>query len=164
MVRACWAAPPSRIGHRSVPARPRSIPGTDFGRWCACTVPIYARTVSTTERTGRRLTPAQTTWLSTVFAVVIGGLLWLSVASDQWQSGRTLFWGDLERGVASLAAMQCRRRWPFAVTVLTVAATAVSVSAIGPWIVCQVSPSAPRPGREILPPAALSVLAGEGSL
>jgi signal transduction histidine kinase len=120
--------------------------------------------VSTTERTSRRLTPAQTTWLSTVFAVVIGGLLWLSVASDQWQSARTLFWGDLALGVASLAAMQCRRRWPFAVTVLTVAATAVSVSAIGPWIVCQVSLSARRRWREILPTAALSVLAGQASL
>jgi signal transduction histidine kinase len=120
--------------------------------------------VSTAERTDRRLTPAQTTWLSTVFAVVIGGLLWLSVASDQWQSARTLFWGDLALGVASLAAMQCRRRWPFAVTVLTVAATAVSVSAIGPWIVCQVSLSARRRWREILPTAALSVLAGQASL
>jgi len=120
--------------------------------------------VSTAERTGRRLTPAQTTWLSTGFAVVIGGLLWLSVASDQWQSARTLFWGDLALGVASLAAMQFRRRWPLAVTVLTVAATAVSVSAIGPWIVCQVSLSARRRWREILPTAALSVLAGQASL
>jgi signal transduction histidine kinase len=99
-----------------------------------------------------------------VFAVVIGGLLWLSVAGDQWQSARTLFWGDLALGVASLAAMQCRRRWPLAVTVLTVAATAVSVSAIGPWIVCQVSLSARRRWREILPTAALSVLAGQASL
>jgi len=120
--------------------------------------------VSTAERTGRRLTPAQTTWLSTGFAVVIGGLLWLVVAQDQWQSARTLFWGDLALGVASLAAMQFRRRWPLAVTVLTVAATAVSVSAIGPWIVCQVSLSARRRWREILPTAALSVLAGQASL
>jgi signal transduction histidine kinase len=60
--------------------------------------------------------------------------------------------------------MQCRRRWPFAVTVLTVAATAVSVSAIGPWIVCQVSLSARRRWREILPTAALSVLAGQAVL
>jgi signal transduction histidine kinase len=120
--------------------------------------------VSTAERTGRRLTPAQTTWLSTVFAVVIGGLLWLSVAQDQWQSARTLFWGDLALGVASLAAMQFRRRWPFAVTVLTSAATAVSVSAIGPWIVCQVSLSARRRWREILPTAALSVLVGQANI
>jgi len=120
--------------------------------------------VSTAERTGQRLTPAQTTWLSTVFAVVIGGLLWLSVAQDQWQSARTLFWGDLALGVASLAAMQYRRRWPLAVTILTVAATAVSVSAIGPWIVCQVSLSARRRWREILPTAALSVLAGQASI
>ena len=120
--------------------------------------------MSTAERTGRRLTPTQTTWLSTVFAVVIGGLLWLSVAQDQWQSARTLFWGDLALGVASLAAMQFRRRWPLAVTVLTVAATAVSVSAIGPWIVCQVSLSARRRWREILPTAALSVLTGQALL
>ena len=120
--------------------------------------------MSTAERAGRRLTPGQTSWLSTVFAVVIGGLLWLSVAGDQWQSARTLFWGDLALGVASLAAMQCRRRWPLAVTVLTVAATAVSVSAIGPWIVCQVSLSARRRWREILPTAALSVLAGQALL
>jgi len=120
--------------------------------------------VSTAERTGRRLTPGQATWLSTVFAVVIGGLLWLSVAGDQWQSARTLFWGDLVLGVASLAAMQFRRRWPLAVTVLTVAATAVSVSAIGPYIICQVSLSARRRWREILPTAALSVLTGQASL
>ena len=120
--------------------------------------------MSTAERTGRRLTPAQTTWLSTVFAVVIGGLLWLVVAQNQWQSARTLFWADLALGVASLVAMQCRRRWPFAVTVLTVAATAVSVSAIGPWIVCQVSLSARRRWREILPTAALSVLTGQALL
>ena len=120
--------------------------------------------MSTAERTGQRLTPGQATWLSTVFAVVIGGLLWLRVAQDQWQSARTLFWGDLALGVASLAAMQCRRRWPFAVTVLTSAATAVSVSAIGPWIVCQVSLSARRRWREILPTAALSVLAGQVNL
>ena len=120
--------------------------------------------MSTAERTGLRLTPAQTTWLSTVFAVVIGGLLWLSVAQDQWQSARTLFWADLALGVASLAAMQYRRRWPLAVTILTVAATAVSVSAIGPWIVCQVSLSARRRWREILPTAALSVLAGQASI
>ena len=120
--------------------------------------------MSTAERTGLRLTPGLTTWLSTVFAVVIGGLLWLSVAQDQWQSARTLFWGDLALGVASLAAMQFRRRWPLAVTVLTVAAAAVSVSAIGPWIVCQVSLSARRRWREILPTAALSVLAGQASL
>ena len=120
--------------------------------------------MSTAERTGQRLTPGQTTWLSTVFAVVIGGFLWLSVAQDQWQSARTLFWGDLALGVASLAAMQCRRRWPLAVTVLTVAATAVSVSAIGPWIVCQVSLSARRRWREILPTAALSVLAGQAQI
>ena len=120
--------------------------------------------MSTAERTDRRLTPAQTTWLSTVFAVVIGGLLWLSVAGDQWQSARTLFWGDLVLGVASLAAMQFRRRWPLAVTVLTVAATAVSVSAIGPYIICQVSLSARRRWREILPTAALSVLTGQASL
>src|SRR4051812_50222807 len=60
--------------------------------------------------------------------------------------------------------MQCRRRWPPPVTVLTVAATAVSVSAIGPYIVCQVSLSARRRWREILPTAALSVLAGQASL
>lgn len=120
--------------------------------------------MSTAERTGQRLTPGQATWLSTVLAVVIGGLLWLAVAQDQWQSARTLFWGDLALGVASLAAMQCRRRWPFAVTVLTSAATAVSVSAIGPWIVCQVSLSARRRWREILPTAALSVLAGQVSI
>ena len=120
--------------------------------------------MNTAERAGRRLTPGQTTWLSTVFAVVIGGSLWLSVAGDQWQSARTLFWGDLALGVASLAAMQYRRRWPLAVTILTVAATAVSVSAIGPWIVCQVSLSARRRWREILPTAALSVLAGQASL
>src|SRR3954471_7886720 len=101
------------------------------------------------------------TWAYLLFAVVVGGLCWSSAAGAQWHSARVLFWIDLVLGVLCLLAVPFRRRWPLAVTGLTVAATAVSLSAIGSWIVCQVSLAARRRWREILPTAALSVLTGQ---
>ena len=99
-------------------------------------------------------------WRSTFFAVAGGGL-WLIVAGDQWGSGGALLWIDVALGVVSVVAMHFRGRWPLAVTLLTVAATAVSASAIGAWVVCQVSLSARRRWGEILPTAVLSVATGQ---
>ncbi|ADB74680.1 sensor histidine kinase [Geodermatophilus obscurus] len=99
-------------------------------------------------------------WRGTLFAVAVGAL-WLIVARDEWGSAGALLWIDVALGVASVAAMQFRRRRPLAVTVLTVAATAVSASAIGAWVVCQVSLSARRRWPEVLPTAVLSVATGQ---
>ncbi len=99
-------------------------------------------------------------WHGALFAVA-GGALWLIVARDEWGSAGALLWIDVALGVASVAAMPFRRRRPLAVTFLTVAATAVSASAIGAWVVCLVSLSARRRWREILPTAVLSVATGQ---
>ncbi len=108
----------------------------------------------------RPQTAEQRRWRDTLFAVAVGGI-WLVVARDEWGSAGALFWIDVALGVTSVAAMQFRRRWPLAVTVLTVAATAFSASAIGAWVVCQVSLSARRRWPEILPTAVLAVVTGQ---
>jgi signal transduction histidine kinase len=99
-------------------------------------------------------------WRGTLLAVA-GGALWLIVARDEWGAAGALLWIDVGLGVASVVAMQFRRRMPLTVTVLTAAATAVSASAIGAWVVCQVSLSARRRWREILPTAVLAVVTGQ---
>lgn len=108
----------------------------------------------------RPQTAEQGGWRGTLFAVA-GGALWLIVARDEWGSAGALLWIDVALGVASVLAMQFRGRWPLPVTVLTVAATAVSASAIGAWVVCQVSLSARRRWPEILPTAGLAVATGQ---
>jgi signal transduction histidine kinase len=106
----------------------------------------------------RRGTPEN--WRSTFFAVAGGGL-WLIVARDEWGAAGALLWIDVALGVVSVVAMQFRHRRPLAITLLTVAATAVSASAIGAWVVCQVSLSARRRWSEILPTAVLAVATGQ---
>jgi signal transduction histidine kinase len=100
------------------------------------------------------------TWWSTFFAVA-GGALWLLVARDEWGAAGALLWIDVALGVLSVVAMQFRHRRPLAVTLLTVATTAVSASAIGAWVVCQVSLAARRRWSEILPTAVLAVATGQ---
>jgi signal transduction histidine kinase len=113
------------------------------------------------ERQARRpQTAEQRSWRAIPFAVALGGI-WLIVARDEWGSAGALLWIDVALGVASVVAMQFRRRHPLAVTVLTAAATAVSASAIGAWVVCQISLSARRRWREILPTAGLAVATGQ---
>jgi signal transduction histidine kinase len=109
----------------------------------------------------RALTPTQVTGGYLLFAVVIGGLNWFSVAGAQWHSARALFWTDLVLGVASLLAVPFRRPRPLAATTLAVAATAFSAGAVGAWLVCQASLATRRRWQEILPTAALSVLTGQ---
>jgi signal transduction histidine kinase len=134
---------------------------TDFGRWSAVAVGLYAPPVSLPLGSARRLQGAdRENWRGTFFAAAGGGL-WLIVARDEWGAAGALLWIDVALGVLSVAAMQFRRRWPLAVTLLTVATTAVSASAIGAWVVCQVSLSARRRWGEILPTAVLSVATGQ---
>ena len=150
-------AHPARVG-----GRPTEVEAeTDFGRWFAGAVPLYAPPVSLPSGSARRLgTADRETWRSTFFAVA-GGALWLIVARDEWGAAGALLWIDIALGILSVAAMQFRHRWPLAVTLLTIATTAVSASAIGAWVVCQVSLSARRRWREILPTAVLSVATGQ---
>ena len=135
--------------------------GTYFGGGLPDSVRLYAPPVGlpsgSPPRPRRR---DREDWRSTFFAVAGGGL-WLIVARDEWGAAGALFWIDVALGVLSVAAMQFRRRWPLAVTLLTVAATAVSASAIGAWVVCQVSLSARRRWREILTTAVLAVATGQ---
>jgi signal transduction histidine kinase len=135
--------------------------GTDFGRWSAVAVGLYAPPVGVPSGSARPRPGADgENWRSTFFAIAGGGL-WLIVARDEWGAAGALLWIDIALGVLSVAAMQFRRRWPLAVTLLTVATTAVSASAIGAWVVCQVSLSARRRWSEILPTAVLSVATGQ---
>jgi signal transduction histidine kinase len=90
--------------------------------------------------------------------VLFGAALWLSTAQGEWGSAWWLLPTDLVLGAGSVVAMQFRRRWPVAVTVLTSAATAVSASANGAWVVCQASLATRRRWPEILPTAALGVV------
>jgi signal transduction histidine kinase len=112
------------------------------------------------ERPRRTRTAARMTWAYLLFAVVVGGLSWSLAAGAQWHSARVLFWIDLVLGLLCLFAVPFRRRWPLAVTGLTVAATAVSISAVGSWIVCQASLATRRRWREILPTAGGFALTG----
>jgi signal transduction histidine kinase len=107
------------------------------------------------------LTATQVTWTSTLFALLIGGLAWAYVAARLWASAPVLFWTDVALGLASVLAMQFRRRGPLAVTLFVAAATALSLSATGAWVVCQVFLSTRRHWREILPTAAVFVLTGQ---
>jgi hypothetical protein len=118
--------------------------------------------VSTSTGLPRRaLIAPRATWGYLLFAVVVGGLNWFDTAGAQWHSARALFWIDLALAVAALLAVPFRRRWPLAVTTLTVAATAFSAGAVGSWIVCQASLATRRRWREVLPTAGLSVLTGQ---
>ena len=109
----------------------------------------------------RCLTATQATSAYLLFAVVIGGLNWATIAEVQWHSARALFWTDLALATASVLAVPFRRRRPLLVTTLTVAATALSAGAVGAWIVCQGSLATRRRWREILPTAGLSVLTSQ---
>ncbi len=118
--------------------------------------------MSTSAQPPRRaLTATRATWAYLLFAVVVGGLNWLTTADAQWHSARALFWIDLVLAVLALAAVPFRRHRPLLVTSLTVAATALSAGAVGAWIVCQGSLAARRRWREILPTAALSLLSSQ---
>ncbi|MGY1638922.1 sensor histidine kinase [Geodermatophilus sp. SYSU D00742] len=109
----------------------------------------------------RAPTATRATWAYLLFAVVVGGLNWLTTAGAQWHSARALFWTDLALAVAALLVVPFRRRRPLLVTTLTVAATALSAGAVGAWIVCQGSLATRRRWREILPTAGLSVLTSQ---
>ena len=72
-------------------------------------------------------------------AVAFSGVLWSLSAPTQWEQARWLFWLDLSFGLVSLGLTFFRRRWPFAVAVLTSILGSVSVTANGPGTLATVS-------------------------
>ena len=154
----------NRPAHRaSVDPRPTEvgIPSSYFGWWWSCAWRLYAPAVSPPAGHPRwPQTTEQDSWRGTLFAAAGGGI-WLFVARDEWSSAGALLWIDVGLGVASVLVMQFRRRLPLTVTLVIASATAISASAIGAWVVCQISLSARRRWREILPTAALAVGTGQ---
>lgn len=75
----------------------------------------------------------------TALVVVLSTILWWGSAPDQWHGARPLFWLDLSLGFAALGLTFFRRRWPFAVAVVTNLMGAVSVTANGSSILATAS-------------------------
>jgi signal transduction histidine kinase len=82
--------------------------------------------------------------------LLFSGALWWSAAPAQWEQARALFWIDLSFGAAALVLTFYRRRWPFAVAVVTSALGAVSVTANGPGALATVSMATRRVTSQIV--------------
>ncbi len=83
-------------------------------------------------------------------AVAFSGVLWWFSAPAQWEEARWLFWLDLSFGLVSLGLTFFRRRWPFAIAVLTSILGCVSVTANGPGTLATVSLATRRVMRQIV--------------
>ena len=77
-------------------------------------------------------------------------MLWWFSAPTQWEHARWLFWLDLSFGLVSLGLTFFRRRWPFAVAVLTSVLGCVSVTANGPGTLATVSLATRRVIRQFV--------------
>lgn len=80
--------------------------------------------------------------------VVISALSWNEIASKQWTQDQRLFWIDLITGVAALALVFRRRRWPFQVAMAITVAGAWSFSASGASALALVSLATRRNVRQ----------------
>lgn len=95
--------------------------------------------------------------------VLIGAVAWFELAEWQWDHNRFWFWSDLAVGLASLALVTQRRRWPVAVATILSVTSAVSGTAGGPATLALVSMSTRRRWREIVPVGLIAV-GGSGVL
>ncbi|HET9499212.1 MAG TPA: histidine kinase [Marmoricola sp.] len=68
----------------------------------------------------------------TALCLVISAIAWGEVAPAQWSQAPGLFALDLAGGVAALALVFFRRRWPFPIAMATAVLSLVSLSAAGP--------------------------------
>jgi signal transduction histidine kinase len=96
-------------------------------------------------------------------AITISGFAWFELAEWQTENRPLWFWGDLLLGVGCLVLMHWRRRWPVAVTLVTVLASSVSAATAGPATLALVSLSTRRRWSEIIP-ITLASLATSASL
>ena len=101
------------------------------------------------------------TWKShawrTALVLLFSGALWWTSAPKQWHDARWLFWLDLSLGLAALALSFFRRRWPFAIAVITTLMGTVSVTANGPATLTKVSLATRRVIWQILVVGVLDV-------
>lgn len=104
------------------------------------------------------LTRWQVVWRN-LFAIGVGGVLWSAVAVAQWQASPWYCVVDLALGAITLVAMNFRRRWPLPVAMVGAVSGAASASSAGAGIITFVSLSTRRRWVEILPVAAVSVVA-----
>nr|WP_197983678.1 histidine kinase [Aeromicrobium sp. CFBP 8757] len=95
-----------------------------------------------------------------VLVIAISAVSWFEIAPWQWDHRRWWFWTDLGLGVFSLVLLAWRRRHPLAVAVVVNAVTVVSWSAGGPATLALVSLATRRRWREVIPVAALGLVAG----
>ncbi len=106
--------------------------------------------------------PPLTRWQSTwryLLALAISVVAWVEVVDNQWRDQWVVLWLELVAGVAAFVAYHFRRRYPLPIVTGLVALSAVSSLAAGPALLGLVSLATRRLWREILPVAALSVLA-----
>jgi signal transduction histidine kinase len=94
-------------------------------------------------------------------AILVGGIVWSPVAVAQWQHAPALLFLDGAVGVATLIAMNFRRRWPVPVATFGALAGLVSASSAGAGMIAFISMSTRRRWSEMLPVATLAVVAGE---
>jgi len=91
--------------------------------------------------------------------MAISGLAWFELAQWQWEHDRGWFFTDLGLGLSGLVLVFWRRRHPVTIAVLTALASGVSATAGGPATLALVSLSTRRKWREIIPIAAISLVA-----
>jgi len=104
------------------------------------------------------LTRWQSTWRY-LGAVLIGGILWATIAQDQWQDARPLFWLEVVLGPAAVALMRWRRAYPLHIAVIVTVFSAFSALAGGPAIVAVLSMATRRRWRWIVPVFVVNVAA-----
>src|SRR5215210_7923725 len=95
MQRACCGGRRGHIRLRSAAGGPKSMVETDFGRWSAVAVGLYAPPVGLPSGSARRLPSADREGWRSTFLAVAGGGLWLLVARDEWGAAGALLWIDV---------------------------------------------------------------------
>ncbi len=100
-------------------------------------------------------------WYSHVWryavCVVVGLVAWLPVVEEQGDNHHLLFWIDLTLGVVCLVLVGWRRRYPFAVAVLTALLTAVTSVGAGASLLAFVSLATGRRWWQVVTVAAVSL-------
>src|SRR5665811_150174 len=94
-----------------------------------------------------------------LLVLAISGLAWFELALWQWDHDRAWFFTDLALGLSCLVLVFWRRQHPVTVAVLAALASGISATAGGPATLALISLSTRRQWREIIPVAAISLVA-----